>query len=192
MTWPRRAVVISIVVGLALVMCAGLTVGVGAFVRDHLVRYGCQPPSYEPPLVATYSAEPLLSAGANDQSSDGPQVGYVCDRVGVDHIHTLGYTEVTYRRPAHNWQPLTDLLAAYEAQAAAEGWVYSGNRDDDQIAAVEFCRTVQGIRSTLTIAMLRGDVTGGVTTEARQVVSVPADRTCPFQADLWGPTYLPP
>jgi len=60
------------------------------------------------------------------------------------------------------------------------------------IAAIEFCQAVQGIRTTLTIALLGGDVAGGVIIEARQIVSVPADQTCPFQSDLWGPNYQPP
>jgi hypothetical protein len=60
------------------------------------------------------------------------------------------------------------------------------------IAAIEFCRGVRGISSTLTIAMLGHDVTGGGIIEARQIVSVPSDQTCPFQSDLWGPSYQPP
>jgi hypothetical protein len=42
-----------------------------------------------------------------------------------------------------------------------------------------------------TTAVLTGDVTGGVTVDARQIVRMPAGQTRPFQSDLWGPNYQP-
>jgi hypothetical protein len=61
-------------------------------------------------------------------------------------------------------------------------------RNDTHAAAIEFCRTIAGVLSTLTIAFNNyGDLQHIL--EYRQVVSVPADRSCPFQSDIWGPNY---
>jgi hypothetical protein len=115
MTWPRRAIIVSIA-GLALVICAGATMGVGVFVRRALGTGPCKPPSYEPALITAYRAEPVLTVGITSQPteepaiqhvpqltagasqpSDQPDIRHFCDTVGVDHIHPLSYSEVTYR-----------------------------------------------------------------------------------------------
>jgi hypothetical protein len=186
-----------------LVFCALPTFLVGSFLVGMMADpRACKSPQNEPTLITAYLAEPLLTAGSPppteepavqsvpdlspgaSQSSDQPDIHHFCDLVGVDPIHPLGFTEVTYRYPASAWHPVPDLLDLYQSSAAAEGWVYSSNRNDNNIAAIEFCRAVRGINSTLTVALMRGDGAGAPIIEARQIVSVPSDGYCPFQS-LW-------
>jgi hypothetical protein len=191
MTWTRKDTVAAIV-ALVLVFCAVPTFFIGRFLAHILADpRACKSPAYEPALITAYAAEPLLTAGIASLPTDQPQIRHFCD-LGTDHIHNLSYTEVTYRHPAGVWRAVPVLLAVYQSTAVAEGWVYSGNRDDSDIAAIEFCKAVRGTRTTLTIAMLAANVAGGATVEAREIVSVPGDQDCPFQSDLWGPSYFPP
>lgn len=190
--WSKRATVAAIV-SLALVFCALPTFVVGRFLAHVLADpRACKAPAYEPALITAYAAEPLLTAGVPSLPTGQPEIRHFCDLIGPDHIHNLSYTEVTYRYPAGVWLVVPVLLDLYQPSAEAEGWVYSGNRDDSDIAAIEFCKAVRGTRTTLTIAMLAANVAGGTTVEARQIVSVPDDQQCPFQSDLWGPSYFPP
>jgi hypothetical protein len=184
-TWTRTDTVAAIV-ALVLVFCALPTFLVGSFLVHMLADpRACKSPPYEPALITAYATEPLLTAGVTSLPTDQPEIRHFCDLVGTDHIHNLSYTEVTYRYPASAWRAVPELLAAYQPSGAAEGWVYSGNRNDSDIAAIEFCKAVQGTSTTLTIAMLAANI-GGATVEARQIVSVPGDQDCPFQSDLWG------
>jgi len=187
----RNVVAVSVAVVVSLVVCGGLIVGAGLVLKNVVSARPCVPPPDEETLVAAYAADQLLTAGRPTKPAGPPEVRHFCDLVGVERIHPLSYTEVTYRYPTTDWQTALDLRALYQASAATEGWVYAGSRNDDAIAAIHFCRSVAGVTSTLTIALLRGDVTGGPVLDARQIVSVPIHAVCPFQADLWGPSYRP-
>jgi hypothetical protein len=176
----------TIAVVVPLLVCGGLAIGGELLARNAAnTNHPCQPPVDEPALVAAYRAEPLLTEGAV-ASSAGLQVYRFCDEVGVDRIQPIGYTEVTYQYPAAGLRSAAVLRTLYGSTAEAEGWRYSGGRNDTIVAAVEFCRTVAGVQSTLTIAFVgHGDPPQHVT-EVRQVVSVPADQSCPFHSDVWG------
>lgn len=187
----KRIVLVVCVALVPLLACSGLTISAGLIVKNVVTTRPCQPPPYETGLIAAYTAEPLLTTGRPTRSAGTPEIRHFCDLVGVEDIHPLSYTEVTYRYPANDWRTAQDLMAAYEPDAATEGWGYAGNRDDDATAAIEFCHSVTGLTSTLIIALLRGNVTGGPTVEARQIVSVPAHASCPFESGLWGPSYRP-
>jgi hypothetical protein len=187
----RKRNVAAVSLAVSLVVCGGLIVGAGLVVKNLFSGRPCVPPPYEETLIAAYADDQLLTAGRPTESAGPPDVRHFCDLVGVEHIHPLSYTEVTYKYPAMDWQTALDLKALYQANASAEGWAYTGSRNDDAIAAVHFCRSINGVTSTLTIALLRGDITGGPVIDARQIVSVPIHAVCPFQADLWGPSYRP-
>lgn len=187
----RRVLVVAVTLALAVlvgVVWAGVTV-VGGLVR--LVPASptpCKPPWDESRLLAAFEVEPLMTPPRTTPAMV-PGIGRFCQPIGVDRIQPLSYTELTYRYPA-SWMSLTQLRAIYDVMATAEGWQYAGNRSDSEIVALEYCRPVEGVATTLTIAVLRGDVTGGPTLATRSIVTVPAGVSCPFEA-VWGPSYFP-
>ena len=191
MAEKRALIAGSVALVVPLLLCGGLAIGGGLLARDALTTHPCQPPAHEPALVAAYAAEPLLTMGASPPS-DPPLVYRFCKPVGAERIHPLGYTEVSYWYPAVGWRTAPQLRAAYGPTAEAEGWQYAGGRNDTLVAAIQFCRTLGGVRSTLTIAFVGDGNPVQHVREVRQVVSVPADQSCPFQSDIWGPSYRGP
>lgn len=188
MASKRASIAGGVALVVPLLLCGGLAIGGGLLARTGLAAHPCRSPANEPALMAAYAAEPLLTVDAAP-ASDPPLVYRFCDSVGVDRIHPVGYTEVTHRYPTAGWRTAPELRAAYGQAAEAEGWRYAGGRDDTIVAAIEFCRTVVGVHSTLTIAFIGDGNPAQHVTEVRQVVSIPADRSCPFQSDAWGPDY---
>jgi len=179
------------VVGLAaavLVACGGLVVlGGGLLVKNALAP--CTPPANEERLIAAYLAEPLLAADAPAASVLPRRVYRSCDvRPAVEHQHPVGHSEVDQRYLVTRWRTAPQLLAADGGRAVAEGWAAVPARNDDRVAAVQFCRSVEGVPSTLTIAVLH-DGAGFV--EVRQVTSLPAHASCPFQEDVWVGSGVP-
>ncbi len=192
MAEKRALIAGSVALVVPLLLCGGLAIGGGLLARDALTTHPCQPPAHEEALIAAYAAEPLLTMGASPPSDDPPEVYRFCHRQqGAERAYTHGYTEVTYRYPASGWRTAPELRAAYGPTAEAEGWQDAGGRNDT-VAAIEFCRTLGGVRSTLTIAFVGDGNPAQHVTEVRQVVSVPADQSCPFQSDVWGPGYRGP
>jgi hypothetical protein len=166
-----------------LVVCAGYLFGAGVTATRYDKGQPCRTPSNETALIAAYSADPMLTIGMPTRPSGQPTIEHVCDQlVNVDSSHPIGYTEVNYVYPvAADYSP--DLLALYSSGATAEGWVYAGSGNHD---AAQFCRSVDGVASTLTIA-----VAHDINAEVREIVSIPVHARCPFQADVWGPAYDP-
>ena len=182
----KAGIVTAVTLLLFGVLCVGLCAGGANRLTHAIIKPPCQPPANEEALIAAYAAEPLLIADG-PAASPGVSVFRFCEKVG-ERSHAVGYTEVTHTRPETVWRTAPDLYAAYGSTAEAEGWRYAGGRNDGYVAAIEFCRTIAGALSTLTIAF---NSNGNLQhfTQYRQVVSVPADRSCPFQSDIWGPNY---
>lgn len=186
MAGKRALIAATTAVVVPLLLCSGLAIGGGLLARHAAnAHHPCQPPANEPALVAAYRADPLLTAGAV-ASSAATRVFRFCDEVGVDRIQPIGYTEVTYYYPAAGLRSAAVLRALYGSTAEAEGWRYAGGYNDTIVAAVEFCRGVAGVQSTLTIAFVGDGDPPQHVTEVRQVVSIPADQSCPFHSDVWG------
>ncbi len=180
MSWPRKLTALCAIVVPLLGFGVYLAVAGGVVKRSEDAPL-FRPPASEPALIAAYRADPMLTVGAPEPPTGPPQIKRVCDAV-IDNVrYTVGYTEVSYTYSFPGTGDVPDLGARYGPSAGADGWVSAG--DSGQVAA-QFCRTVDGVASMLTIA--RSYHSGWGVVEVREITSVPAGRSCPFQRDLLG------
>jgi hypothetical protein len=133
----------------------------------------CATPSGEAQLLQAYQREPALATPPDDTTPQAaPLRGglyHYCDSVGVDRPTWALATDVWRDYDATGRWPAARLRSSYEGVAAARGWSYIRQADEDQATGscftvqhggtgycegngVLYCRAIEGVTTFLEIS----------------------------------------
>lgn len=169
---------IGLVLVVALVCIGGVVVGwpqlTQVWSRLHPPRPGpCATPSGEAQLLRAYQREPALATPPSDTPPPAtPSRGglyHYCDSIGVDRPAWALGTEVWRDYDATGRWPSDRLRSRYQSVAAAGGWSYIRQADEDSVNrtcftvlhggtpycegnGVLYCRAIEGVTTFLEIS----------------------------------------
>jgi hypothetical protein len=170
-----RGTYIGLVVVVTLVCVGGVVLGWPGLTRVWRENHPepCATPSGEAQLVAAYQREPALATPPDDTTPPaGPSRGgiyHYCDSVGVDRPTWALGTDVWRDYDTTGRWPADRLRSRYQGVAAAGGWSYIRQADEDQATGtcftlqhggtgycegngVLYCRAIEGVTTFLEIS----------------------------------------